>query len=233
MSGDPSTPRCYNVHKYAQIDWEKQLMQDIGILAALIAGVWGLLLWLSIIVWVYRDIRERTRDLGLQVLAVFVVMMFFPVFNIPGLALYLMLRPRETLEEAYARSLEEEALLREIGDEGMCPSCRRFVERTWRICPFCATQLKDICSRCEQLLSFNWVACPYCGTERRGRNVPTPAVAASPTPTAPGRTAVADPPFGQQPGRSPQRPVTRARTPDATSVTDDGDLLKPSAEEAG
>ena len=39
-------------------------MQDIGILAALIAGVWGLLLWLSIIVWVYRDIRERTRDLG-------------------------------------------------------------------------------------------------------------------------------------------------------------------------
>jgi len=90
-------------------------MADIGILAGLIIGVWALLLWLSIIVWVYRDIRERTRDLGLQVLAVFVVMMFFPGFNIPGLALYLMLRPRETLEEAYARSLEEEALLREIG----------------------------------------------------------------------------------------------------------------------
>ena len=150
-------------------------MQDIGILAGLIAGVWALLLWLSIIVWVYRDIRERTRDLGLQVLAVFVVMMFFPGFNIPGLALYLMLRPRESLEEAYARSLEEEALLREIGDEGMCPSCRRFVEKTWRLCPFCATQLKDVCRKCEQLLSFNWVACPYCGTERRGASVPTPA----------------------------------------------------------
>ena len=210
-------------------------MQDIGILAALIAGVWALLLWLSIVVWIYRDIRERTRDLGLQVLAIFVAVLFFPAFNIPGLALYLMLRPRETLEEAYARSLEEEALLREIGDEGMCPSCRRFVERTWRICPFCATQLKDICSRCEQLLSFNWVACPYCGTERRGRNVPepAPAVAASAAPGAPGGTAVAEPPFGLQPRRSPQRPVTRARTPDATSVTDDGDLLKPSAEEAG
>jgi RNA polymerase subunit RPABC4/transcription elongation factor Spt4 len=189
-------------------------MQDIGILAALIAGVWGLLLWLSIIVWVYRDIRERTRDLGLQVLAVFVVLIFFPVFNIPGLALYLMLRPRETLEEAYARSLEEEALLREIGDEGMCPSCRRFVERSWRICPFCATQLKDICSRCEQLLSFNWVACPYCGTERRGMNVPepAPAVVASTAPASPGRTSVAEPPAAppsprpssqQSPRRSP------------------------------
>jgi RNA polymerase subunit RPABC4/transcription elongation factor Spt4 len=213
-------------------------MQDIGILAALIAGVWGLLLWLSIVVWIYRDIRERTRDLGLQVLAIFVAVLFFPAFNIPGLALYLMLRPRETLEEAYARSLEEEALLREIGDEGMCPSCRRFVERTWRICPFCATQLKDICSRCEQLLSFNWVACPYCGTERRGRNVPepAPAVVAAVTPTAPGRTTVAEPPSSPQPPRrSPQRPMTRARTPerDATSVADDGDLLKPSAEEAG
>ena len=104
-------------------------MEDIGILAALIGVVWLLLLWLSVIVWIYRDIRERTRDLGLQVLAVFVGIMFFPAFNIPGLALYLMLRPRESLEEAYARSLEEEALLREIGDEGMCLSCRRFVEK--------------------------------------------------------------------------------------------------------
>ncbi|HEY5638454.1 MAG TPA: zinc ribbon domain-containing protein [Dehalococcoidia bacterium] len=143
-------------------------MEDIGILAGLIGGVWAFLLWLSIIVWIYRDVRERTRDLGLQVLAVFVGIMFFPGFNIPGLALYLMLRPRESLEEAYARSLEEEALLREIGDEGMCPSCRRFVEQGWRICPYCATQLKDVCVQCEHLLSFNWIACPYCATERRG-----------------------------------------------------------------
>jgi RNA polymerase subunit RPABC4/transcription elongation factor Spt4 len=152
-------------------------MTDLAILAALIAGVWALLLWLSIIVWVYRDIRERTRDLGLQVLAVFVATLFFPGFNIPGLALYLMLRPRETLEEAYARSLEEEALLREIGDEGICPSCRRFTERSWKVCPFCQTLLKDTCSQCSQLLSFSWVACPYCGTQRKGAFSPMPAPA--------------------------------------------------------
>jgi RNA polymerase subunit RPABC4/transcription elongation factor Spt4 len=157
-------------------------MTDLLVVGGLIAGTWLLLLWLSIIVWVYRDIRERTRDLGLQVLAVFVVMMFFPGFNIPGLALYLMMRPRESLEEAYSRSLEEEALLREIGDEGLCPSCRRFVERTWRVCPFCQTQLKDICGECEQLLSFNWVVCPHCTAERKGAlrtltPMPPPAVA--------------------------------------------------------
>jgi RNA polymerase subunit RPABC4/transcription elongation factor Spt4 len=156
-------------------------MEDLLVVGGLIAGTWLLLLWLSIIVWVYRDIRDRTRDLGLQVLAVFVVMMFFPGFNIPGLALYLMMRPRETLEEAYSRSLEEEALLREIGDEGLCPSCRRFVERSWQICPFCQTQLKDKCEQCEQLLSFNWVVCPYCTSERKAAfrtmtPMPPPAV---------------------------------------------------------
>ena len=153
---------------------------EYAILAALVGGVWALLLWLSIIVWVYRDIRDRTRDLGLQVLAVFIVMMFFPGFNIPGLALYMMLRPRETLEEAYARSLEEEALLREIGDEGICPSCRRFTERGWRVCPFCQTQLKDVCGKCEQLLSFSWVSCPFCGTQRKAvaAAAPPPASAA-------------------------------------------------------
>ncbi len=140
--------------------------EQLAILAGVIGGVWALLLWLSIVIWVYRDIRERTRDSSLQVLSVFVVLMFFPGFNIPGLALYLMLRPRDTLEEAYARSLEEEALLRELGDEGACPSCRRLTDREYHFCPSCQTQLKDQCTKCERLLSFSWVACPYCGTER-------------------------------------------------------------------
>ena len=157
---------------------------EYAVLGGLVLGVWLLLLWLSIIVWVYRDIRDRTRDLGLQVLAVFVVMMFFPGMNLPGLALYLMLRPRESLEDAYARSLEEESLLREIGDEGVCPSCRRFVERGWKTCPFCQTQLRDVCRKCEQLLSFNWVACPFCGEQRRGGQATQGGEAAGVQPTS-------------------------------------------------
>ena len=168
---------------------------EYAVLGGLVGGVWAFLLWLSIIVWVYRDIRDRTRDMAMQVLAVFVVLMFFPGFNIPGLALYLMLRPRETLEEAYSRSLEEEALLREIGDEGVCPSCRRFVERGWRVCPFCQTHLKDVCAECEQLLSFSWIACPYCGTVRKGapaeEEAPAPSRRAAATEAAPEAVAEA------------------------------------------
>src|SRR3990170_1244685 len=179
---------------------------EYAILGGLVGGVWLLLLWLSIIVWVYRDIRDRTRDLGLQVLAVFVVLMFFPGFNIPGLALYLMMRPGETLEEAYARSLEEEALLREIGDEGLCPSCRRFVDRMWRVCPFCQTQLKDVCSKCEQLLSFSWVSCPFCGTQRKGAAAAAPAPASPAMQQAASAAAPARDPAAQAPLVTPEGP---------------------------
>jgi RNA polymerase subunit RPABC4/transcription elongation factor Spt4 len=142
--------------------------EPILLLASVVAGVWALLLWLSVVVWVYRDIRDRTRDSSLQVLSVFVVLTFFPGFNLPGLSLYLLMRPRETLEEAYARSLEEEALLRELGDEGSCLSCRRLVDKDFQYCPSCQTQLKDQCAKCERLLSFSWMACPTCGTARPG-----------------------------------------------------------------
>jgi RNA polymerase subunit RPABC4/transcription elongation factor Spt4 len=142
--------------------------EPILVLASVVGAVWALLLWLSVVVWVYRDIRDRTRDSSLQVLSVFVALTFFPGFNLPGLSLYLLMRPRETLEETYARSLEEEALLRELGDEGSCLSCRRLVDKDFQYCPSCQTQLKDQCAKCERLLSFSWVACPTCGKARPG-----------------------------------------------------------------
>jgi RNA polymerase subunit RPABC4/transcription elongation factor Spt4 len=198
-------------------------MEDLLVVGGLIVGTWLLLLWLSIIVWVYRDIRERTRDIGLQVLAVFVVMMFFPGFNIPGLALYLMMRPRESLEEAYSRSLEEEALLREIGDEGLCPSCRRFVERSWRVCPFCQTQLKDMCHDCQQLLSFNWVVCPFCTAERKTVTrglapMPPPAVATASRQEAAARAASATP-DGEASTRTPARAASAATEEETSTRT--------------
>ncbi len=172
---------------------------QIAILAGVVGGVWAFLLWLSTVIWVYRDIRDRSRDSSLQLLSVFIVLMFFPGFNIPGLALYLILRPRDTLEEAYARSLEEEALLRELGDEGSCPSCRRLTEKEFQFCPSCNTQLKDQCAKCERLLSFSWVACPSCGTAREGA---IPSVEASPA-----EAAVAEQPTEEQkPAEVPQAP---------------------------
>jgi RNA polymerase subunit RPABC4/transcription elongation factor Spt4 len=77
------------------------------------------------------------------------------------------------LAQAYARSLEEEALLQELEEQGICPSCKRYVTADFVICPYCRTQLKEPCANCGRPLGFNWVVCPYCAT-------PKTRVAASP-----------------------------------------------------
>ena len=136
--------------------------ENVATLAATIAGAYVLVLWIGIIAWTYRDIRDRTRDTAFQIVAVLLVL----VFNIPGWIIYMILRPDETLATAYARSLEEEALLQELEEQGICPSCRRYVNVDFVICPHCRTQLKEPCTNCGRPLSFNWVACPYCMTQK-------------------------------------------------------------------
>jgi hypothetical protein len=85
----------------------------LGNLAAAFS-VWGaaflLALWLSLIYWVYRDAQARLRDPMRKWLAVLVAVALF----IPGVLIYLVLRPPRTIEEEYLVTLEEEALLRAI-----------------------------------------------------------------------------------------------------------------------
>ena len=71
-------------------------------------------LWVALVVWTYRDIRNRARDRLVHILAPVLV----AVLNLPGVLVYLILRPQRTLEEEYQRTLEEEALLQEIEDIG-------------------------------------------------------------------------------------------------------------------
>jgi len=116
-------------------------------------------LWVSMIIWTYYDIRARSQDLYVHIFATALVV----VFNVFGLVLYLILRPRETLAEAYERSLEEETLLQEIEERQSCPTCRQRVQADFMVCPYCHTELKQRCPRCERLLLPRWDVCPFCG----------------------------------------------------------------------
>lgn len=133
-----------------------------AILQVLLAffGAFGLAFWLSLVIWTFRDIRARTRDIFAVLLATLLVL----IFSLPGLLLYLLLRPRETLAEQYERSLEEEALLQDIEDRRVCPSCHEPVEEDFLLCPHCSTRLKNQCSNCNRLMKLEWNVCPYCGT---------------------------------------------------------------------
>jgi RNA polymerase subunit RPABC4/transcription elongation factor Spt4 len=119
--------------------------------------------WVSVIIWTFRDIRARSRDVFAQILATLMVLLFFPLFPFPGLILYMLLRPRETLSEIYERSLEEEALLQGIEERMACPGCNRRIEEQFMVCPTCHTRLKKACPACGRLLHLRWNICPYCG----------------------------------------------------------------------
>ncbi len=117
-------------------------------------------LWLSLVIWTFRDMRARSRDILAQVMAALVV----AVLLLPGLLIYLILRPPKTLAEQYEQSLEEEALLQEIEERRVCPGCNRQVDEAWQLCPNCLTRLKKPCVSCERLIDLAWTVCPYCAT---------------------------------------------------------------------
>jgi RNA polymerase subunit RPABC4/transcription elongation factor Spt4 len=117
-------------------------------------------LWLSLVIWTFRDMRARSRDIFAQILAALVV----AVLTLPGLVIYLILRPARTLSETYEQSLEEEALLQEIEDKRVCPGCGRHANEDWIVCPTCYTKLKKNCTHCGRLMDLPWNLCPYCAT---------------------------------------------------------------------
>jgi len=118
--------------------------------------------WISIIIWTYRDMRARSRDSLTRLLMSALV----AILNIPGLLIYILLRPRETLSEAYERSLEEEALLQEIEEKPTCPGCGHNVQSDWQACPYCHTRLKKSCLNCAYLMDLSWDLCPHCATSQ-------------------------------------------------------------------
>lgn len=122
-------------------------------------GAYLLAFWLSMVIWTLVDIRSRSRDILTALLAALLVL----AFNVPGLVIYLILRPKETLTSAYQRALEEEALLQGIENQYVCPGCKQKVAPDFLLCPNCHTQLKERCPNCGQLLDLKWNICPYCG----------------------------------------------------------------------
>jgi RNA polymerase subunit RPABC4/transcription elongation factor Spt4 len=131
-----------------------------SLLLYLITGAGAVLaaIWLGLILWTWRDMRLRSRDPLAQIAASLMV----AVLGIFGIVIYIMLRPPETLAEAYERSLEEEALLQNIEQKPVCPGCGRPTRDDWQVCPYCHTKLRKPCINCARLLELPWNLCPYC-----------------------------------------------------------------------
>jgi RNA polymerase subunit RPABC4/transcription elongation factor Spt4 len=139
------------------LEFEAIIARGLQILLAL-GGAYLIALWFVLVVWTFRDIESRSRNVVTQIASTMLVVFFY----VPGFLLYWLLRPKETLDEAYQRSLEEEYLLQDLQELPLCPSCHHYVEDDYQLCPHCNTQLKEPCHSCGRLVDLQWSVCPYC-----------------------------------------------------------------------
>ena len=139
---------------------DPSLVSNFLLVLTAFGGAFLAALWIALVIWTYRDIRSRARDPLAQILSALLV----AVLNLPGVLVYLILRPARTLEDEYQHTLEEESLLQALEDLPLCPGCERRVKDDWQVCPNCHTKLKKSCHHCGKLMELPWNICPYCGT---------------------------------------------------------------------
>jgi RNA polymerase subunit RPABC4/transcription elongation factor Spt4 len=166
-------------------------------------------LWLALIIWTFRDMRSRSRDVFAQILAALLVAVLF----LPGMVIYWVLRPKETLAEAYERSLEEEALLQGIEETLVCPGCAARVQSEFVVCPACHTKLKKSCQNCGRALNMRGSICPYCATPALGG---VPVQTAQPTQMTPAVSGG----FLRRAQRAQPAPEPPAETPPSPEQTE-------------
>ncbi len=155
----------------------------------IVAGLaaFGVALWFALAVWAFRDISRRSSSIMVQVLATLLVVLG----SIPGIVIYLLLRPRETEDERYQREIEENYLAQELSASPICPRCARIVRDEFTFCPDCGTVLRRSCASCGRLADIDWAICAFCGYDLtpRGRAAANGRVSA---PVAPERVVTTD-----------------------------------------
>ncbi|MGH2557812.1 MAG: zinc ribbon domain-containing protein [Thermomicrobiales bacterium] len=148
---------------------EAIIARSVQVLVAL-SGAYLVALWFVLVVWTYRDIEARSKSVVTQLFSTLLVVLFF----VPGVLLYMILRPKESLDEAFQRSLEEEYLLQDLEELPLCQSCQRYVEDDFLLCPHCHAQLREPCVVCARLVDLRWAMCPYCGEVQGGKRAAEP-----------------------------------------------------------
>ena len=137
------------------------VLPDLLITIGYVVAAYAFVIWLVLIIWVARDIFDRTSSILGRILALGLTI-FLPFFSLP---VYLVLRPNDTLQDRYERELGREAILAEMKTDISCVECLKPIQENWLYCPHCARELKKLCSssECQAVLNFSWTVCPTCG----------------------------------------------------------------------
>lgn len=87
--------------------WENQIwnfLLDIISIKMFIAivAIYFLIVWLTIIIWVIKDITSRSESLFFQFTSILTVIIFWPLWVL----IYLLIRPNKTFFEKYYEEIE-------------------------------------------------------------------------------------------------------------------------------
>lgn len=103
-----------------------------------------MVLWIFVIVWVYRDAERRGMNGVLWALLVF-------IGNLIGLLIYLIVRSDIVVASESTQTTES------------CPSCQKPVDSDFVFCPNCGARMQAVCPKCEKPIENTWRVCPNCG----------------------------------------------------------------------
>jgi len=88
------------------------------------AVLYFFIIWISVLLWVMKDISNRTNSIFLQVISVLIILFFSPFW----IFIYLLIRPSNTLFEKYYQEIEENLdIFHEIIEEK--------INGKWKECP--------------------------------------------------------------------------------------------------
>ena len=104
-------------------------------------GLYLVVLWLAAAVWAYRDMRNRSEMELVAYLAAALVVAFTPLFFPLAIVVYRIVRPPETLAEAWERRLSGSALEAQAEALQGCRTCGRRIDAEWLVCPGCGTRM--------------------------------------------------------------------------------------------
>ncbi len=129
--------------------------------------VYFFIVWIAIIIWVTRDIINRSNNILLQIFSILTVLVWTPLW----IVVYLLVRPSQTLFEQYYEeaSIDDEASLEEnfTDEKHHCPFCHYQVESDYKYCPNCRESIKKECISCKKLINPKLEICPYCWEEQK------------------------------------------------------------------
>jgi RNA polymerase subunit RPABC4/transcription elongation factor Spt4 len=113
-----------------------------------------LVLWILVLIWVYRDAERRGMSGILWLLLVL-------IGNVIGLLIYAIVRSERPVK------LEVGGGGAGLGaTSGKCPGCGNAVAADHAFCPYCGKKLVQApsCPACGKPVEGSWKVCPVCGT---------------------------------------------------------------------